>query len=115
MTTGPTAELDGRFSSEDANATPWADVVKVLQEAFWLSTLRAHHGHEHVGSGIDIVVEGAATRVTDDGRLAQFVGLWSRKYEWPWKVVSGGSPTPIPTAPSRTRNGLGGIRFNCWK
>ncbi len=56
MTTGPTAELDGRFSSEDANATPWADVVKVLQEAFWLSTLRAHHGHEHVGSGIDIVV-----------------------------------------------------------
>ncbi len=46
MTTGPTAELDGRFSSEDANATPWADVA---------------------------------------------------------------------TAPSRTRNGLGGIRFNCWK
>ena len=83
MTTGPTAELDSRFSSEDANATPWADVVKVLQEAFWLSTLRAHHGHEHVGSGIDIVVEGAATRVTNDGRLAQFVGLWSRKYEWP--------------------------------
>jgi len=27
MTTGPTAELDGRFSSEDANATPWADVA----------------------------------------------------------------------------------------
>jgi hypothetical protein len=31
MKTEPTAELDGRFSSEDAKATPWADVVTVLR------------------------------------------------------------------------------------
>jgi hypothetical protein len=30
MKTEPTAELDGRFGSEDAKATPWADVVTVL-------------------------------------------------------------------------------------
>ena len=49
MKTEPTAELDGRFSSEDAKATPWADVVTVLQESevFWLSTVPAD-GRPHV-------------------------------------------------------------------
>lgn len=136
MTTEPTAELDGRFSSEDAKATPWADVVKLLQESevFWLSTVRADgrphvttllagwiddelhfvtgdgeqkmrnlDGNPHcvlttgtsdVGSGIDVVVEGRAARVTDEGRLAKFVELWALKYEWPWKVVDGGVADP---------------------
>src|SRR3954451_15236204 len=45
----PTAELDARFSGEDASATPWATVVRAIEEAeiFWLSTVRAD-GRPHV-------------------------------------------------------------------
>ncbi|HUF84567.1 MAG TPA: pyridoxamine 5'-phosphate oxidase family protein [Acidimicrobiia bacterium] len=45
----PTAELDARFSSEDASATPWAEGRKVLEAAdvYWLSTVRAD-GRPHV-------------------------------------------------------------------
>src|SRR4051794_34061360 len=45
----PTVELDARFSSADASATPWADVVRAMEEAeiFLLSTVRAD-GRPHV-------------------------------------------------------------------
>ena len=38
----PTAELDARFSSADAAATPWPAGRRVLEEAsiYWLSTVR---------------------------------------------------------------------------
>ena len=38
----PQTELDGRFSSPDAAATPWADAVAALENAeiFWVTTVR---------------------------------------------------------------------------
>ena len=48
-TTEPVAELDARFSSEDASPTPWDDVRQGLEDAavFWLSTVRPD-GRPHV-------------------------------------------------------------------
>lgn len=45
----PTVELDRRFSSTNATAVPWEDVVEALDEAeiFWLSTVR-RDGRPHV-------------------------------------------------------------------
>ena len=45
----PTAELDTRFSSPNASARPWSDVVDALERAeiFWLSTVR-RDGRPHV-------------------------------------------------------------------
>lgn len=45
----PVAELDVRFSSADATARPWADVVAAIERAeiFWLSTVR-RDGRPHV-------------------------------------------------------------------
>jgi hypothetical protein len=45
----PTAELDTRFSSPNATAPPWSDVVDALERAeiFWLSTVR-RDGRPHV-------------------------------------------------------------------
>jgi len=45
----PAAELDGRFSSPEATARPWAEVQQVIDDAeiFWLSTVRAD-GRPHV-------------------------------------------------------------------
>jgi hypothetical protein len=41
--------------------------------------------------GLDVVVEGAAERVTDDGRLHELARLWSEKYhgDWDFEVVDG--------------------------
>ncbi len=49
MTSQPVAELHPDFSSAGATATPWHDVVSVLNRAeiFWISTVRAD-GRPHV-------------------------------------------------------------------
>lgn len=128
----PTAELDSRFTSEDATARPWSDVVSALEQAeiFWLSTVR-RDGRPHVTplpamwlggalyfctgpgeqkaknietnphcvvttgsdrflSGLDVVVEGSAVRVTDEPLLQRLAGLWKSKLDWPFEVVDGG-------------------------
>jgi nitroimidazol reductase NimA-like FMN-containing flavoprotein (pyridoxamine 5'-phosphate oxidase superfamily) len=45
----PRPELDRRFSSEDATATPWAAAREILEKAeiYWLSTVRPD-GRPHV-------------------------------------------------------------------
>jgi nitroimidazol reductase NimA-like FMN-containing flavoprotein (pyridoxamine 5'-phosphate oxidase superfamily) len=45
----PAAELDDRFSDPEVAATPWEDVVRVVDgaELFWISTVRAD-GRPHV-------------------------------------------------------------------
>ncbi|MGW2561829.1 pyridoxamine 5'-phosphate oxidase family protein [Streptomyces sp. NPDC001514] len=45
----PQTELDPRYSSPDATATPWSDAVALLEKAevFWLSTVRPD-GRPHV-------------------------------------------------------------------
>jgi nitroimidazol reductase NimA-like FMN-containing flavoprotein (pyridoxamine 5'-phosphate oxidase superfamily) len=47
--TGPVTELDTRFSSDDAVATPWATGVQGLEQAelYWLATVRPD-GRPHV-------------------------------------------------------------------
>ncbi|MGX9230084.1 pyridoxamine 5'-phosphate oxidase family protein [Streptomyces albus] len=126
----PHTELDARYSSPDATATPWTEAVSCLERAeiFWLSTVR-QDGRPHVtpvmtvwtdgalhfttgererkvlnitgnpqvglttgtntyGGGCDLVVEGEAVRVTDEGRLAALATLWEAKYgsEWHFDV-----------------------------
>ena len=48
-TDGPRAELDARFSSPEAVATPWVETARALTEAelYWLSTVRPD-GRPHV-------------------------------------------------------------------
>jgi general stress protein 26 len=57
----PVGEIDARFSSPDAEATPWAHADDVLTEAqiYWLSTVRTD-GRPHVTPIIAIWQDGAA-------------------------------------------------------
>jgi nitroimidazol reductase NimA-like FMN-containing flavoprotein (pyridoxamine 5'-phosphate oxidase superfamily) len=125
----PTSELHSGFSAPGAEATPWGDVVDVLQSAelFWISTVRAD-GRPHVtplpavwhegalyfctgpgeqkarnvrandqcalttgdnrwNAGLDVVVEGRAKRVTDDGTLRALAAMWETKYDGYWKYA----------------------------
>jgi nitroimidazol reductase NimA-like FMN-containing flavoprotein (pyridoxamine 5'-phosphate oxidase superfamily) len=129
----PVAELDARFSAPEAQATPWADVRRVLEQAelFWITTVRPD-GRPHVtpltavwlrdalyfstgageqkavnvarnsnctlitgnnawNAGLDVVVEGRATRVTDDALLHALADAWDAKYQgkWHYEVSNG--------------------------
>jgi general stress protein 26 len=131
MNDEPTAELHEGFSSPQAKARPWSDVIGVLTNAemFWLSTVRGD-GRPHVTplpavwldgvlhfctgageqkgknlarnpqcvlttgtnqqhSGLDVVVEGIAERVTDQARLEQLAALWKSKLDWDYTVANG--------------------------
>jgi general stress protein 26 len=132
----PTAELHEEFSSPDAKARPWAEVVDVLSssEMFWLSTVR-RDGRPHVTplpavwldgtlhfctgaaeqkaknleanarcilmtgtnqfrSGLDVIVEGAATRVTDTAQLERLAAIWKSNLDWDFDVVDGAFRDP---------------------
>ncbi len=56
----PVTELDPRFSSEDASATPWEEVRGELERAqiYWLTTVRAD-GRPHVTPLIAVWQDGA--------------------------------------------------------
>jgi general stress protein 26 len=56
----PTTELDARFSSEQASATPWQEGSAILDKAeiYWLSTVRPE-GRPHVTPLIAIWLDGA--------------------------------------------------------
>jgi general stress protein 26 len=127
----PTAELDKRFSSDEAAPRPWSEVLDAIEQAeiFWLSTVR-RDGRPHVTplpamwlegalhfctgpgeqkftnieanpecvlttgtdrflSGLDIVVEGSATRVTDEAMLERLAAMWESKFDWPFEVADG--------------------------
>jgi general stress protein 26 len=51
-------------------------------------------------SGVDIVIEGTAQRVEDEGQLRQLAGLWRSKLDWPFDVVDGGFRDPDPQGAS---------------
>src|ERR671911_174826 len=55
----PTADLHTGFSAPSARATPWEDVV--------------------------VVLEGRAERVTDDATLRVLAAMWDTKYDGDWK------------------------------
>jgi general stress protein 26 len=147
----PFTELDSRFSSEDAQPTPWADTANRLEEAevYWLSTVRSagrphvtpllavwfddriyfctgpteqkahnleHNGHcvlttgsNELDSGLDVVVEGEAVRLTDEARLRSLATTYEDKYGsfWHFEVRDaafhgeGGRALVYEVAPSR--------------
>jgi hypothetical protein len=69
----PVAELDPRFSSDDASATPWAEAREHLQKAgvYWLATVRPD-GRPHVTPLISVWLDGALYFCTgDDERKAK--------------------------------------------
>ena len=127
-----TGKLDRRFSDPEAEPTPWADVVGVLERAelYWLTTVRAD-GRPHVtpligvvtdervhfctgldeqkarnlehndrvaittgnnawASGLDVVVEGRAVRVSNDETLRRLADAWEAKYGEVWHFDVGG-------------------------
>jgi hypothetical protein len=46
-------------------------------------------GTNQLHSGLDVVVEGVAVRVTDQPRLEQLAALWLSKLDWPFVVGDG--------------------------
>jgi general stress protein 26 len=60
MTSSPSTEIDRRFSSEAAEATPWPETAGALERAelYWLTTVRAD-GRPHVTPLIGVVDDGA--------------------------------------------------------
>ena len=118
----PTTDLDPRFSSDGATATPWQEARDQLDraKAYWLSTVRPD-GRPHVTTiaavwlddalyfttgvgerkaknlerntnvvvttgtsafeGLDVVLEGEAVRVTDQGTLERLAAAYIPKYD----------------------------------
>jgi general stress protein 26 len=125
----PVAELDPRFSSEDAAPREWAEVRRHLDgaEVYWISTVRPD-GRPHVtpllgvwlegalyfctgpderkaknvvrnpncvlttgcnalDEGLDVVVEGEASSVTDGARLGRVADAYLSKYGDDWRFA----------------------------
>jgi hypothetical protein len=126
-----TTHFDSRFSEPGADATPWREAERVLDDAelYWLTTVRAD-GRPHVtpliavaldgamhfttglgeqkarnlehnakvalttgnnawAQGLDVVVEGAAVRVTDHDALQRLADAFEGKYGAAWRFEVG--------------------------
>ena len=46
-------------------------------------------GTSQLRSGLDVVVEGAAVRVTDDAALQRLAAIWKSKLDWSFEVAEG--------------------------
>lgn len=51
-------------------------------------------GTNQYRAGLDVVVEGTATRVTDQARLRRLAGLWESKLDWVFEVADQGFREP---------------------
>jgi hypothetical protein len=51
-------------------------------------------GTNQLRSGLDVVVEGAAARVTDEARLQGLAAMWKSKLDWAFNVVDGAFRDP---------------------
>jgi general stress protein 26 len=60
MTPDPTAQIDTRFSQDEADPTAWSEVEEVLDQAelYWLTTVRSD-GRPHVTPLIGVFEDGA--------------------------------------------------------
>lgn len=47
-------------------------------------------GSDRLRSGLDVVVEGVAQRVTEQEKLHRLAELWLAKLDWPFQVTEGG-------------------------
>jgi general stress protein 26 len=57
-------------------------------------------GTDRYRSGLDVVVEGRAERVTDDERLRSLAGIWQAKLQWTFEVVDGAFRQPDASDPA---------------
>ncbi len=79
----PTIWLDGRLhfctgSEEQKSKNLEADARCILTT-----------GTNALHSGLDVVVEGTATRVTDNAQLQRLAALWKSKLDWDFEVGDG--------------------------
>ena len=51
-------------------------------------------GANQFRSGLDVVLEGTAARVTDPARLHRLAALWKSKLDWDFQVTDGGFRDP---------------------
>jgi len=51
-------------------------------------------GANQFRSGLDVVVEGTAVRVTDGGQLRRLAALWKSRLDWDFEVMDGGFRDP---------------------
>jgi general stress protein 26 len=51
-------------------------------------------GTNQFRSGLDVVVEGTAARVTDTAQLQRLAALWKSKLDWDFQVTDGGFRDP---------------------
>jgi general stress protein 26 len=51
-------------------------------------------GANQFRSGLDVVVEGAAIRVTDNAQLQRLATMWKSKLDWDFDVIDGGFRDP---------------------
>ncbi len=51
-------------------------------------------GANQFRSGLDVVVEGTAARVTEHGQLQRLAATWKSKLDWDFEVVDGGFRDP---------------------
>jgi predicted pyridoxine 5'-phosphate oxidase superfamily flavin-nucleotide-binding protein len=51
-------------------------------------------GTNQLRSGLDVVVEGTAARVTDQARLQRLAALWKSKLDWRFEVADGAFRDP---------------------
>jgi hypothetical protein len=89
-------ELDARYGDEGVGPTAWADAERGAEER------KAHNlkGNPHcalttgantLNEGLDLVLEGEATRITETERLAQLARAYVTKYgpDWTFEVRDG--------------------------
>lgn len=55
-------------------------------------------GTNQFRSGLDVVVEGAAARVTDQAQLRRLAAMWESKLDWAFEVVAEGFREPTADA-----------------
>jgi general stress protein 26 len=51
-------------------------------------------GANQFRSGLDVVVEGTAVRVTDAGQLRRLAAMWKSRLDWDFQVTEGGFRDP---------------------
>ncbi len=86
----PTTDLDPRFSSEGATPATWAEGRERLEaaEVYWISTVRPNTtGCNRLGEGLDLVIEGDATRLTDEAALRRVADAYLSKYGEDWRFA----------------------------
>jgi Pyridoxamine 5'-phosphate oxidase len=114
MPSEPFAELHPAFSSSGATATPWRDVVAVLEQAeiFWIATIRAD-GRPHVTPLPAMWLDGTGL----DEQMAATSHATRTASSPPGKRVSGHDASRAQTAaasgawPTQTKTGATGANW----